>query len=260
MYCVRCVVLVSGVLLAMLNTAVPELRGAELRATAVKPYKRIAVTIPKTAPDPRFQAFRKQLVEIAKRHDRAALARLVVPASFFWERDVGGVFNPKKSSIDNLASAVRLNAADGRGWDNLILFANEPSFGPLNFHPNILCGPPDPTYSDAELDGLMDATGSDLIDWSYPRVPGLPVRATPDPASPAIETLGVELIRVLGYDHTASASTDPRAAAWARVATPHGRTGFVPSAMLLSPVANRLCYGRDGAGNWHIVGYVGGSD
>jgi hypothetical protein len=39
-----------------------------------KPYKPVAVTLPQPYNDPSFEAFRKQLGEIASHKDRAALA------------------------------------------------------------------------------------------------------------------------------------------------------------------------------------------
>src|SRR5260370_22479164 len=47
-----------------------------------KPYKPVAVQLPKPVSDPSFQAFRKQLAGIAQKKDRAALGRIVA-ASFF---------------------------------------------------------------------------------------------------------------------------------------------------------------------------------
>src|SRR5438309_2100622 len=41
------------------------------------PYKPVAITLPAVVPDPGFEPFRKQLLDIAKKKDRAALARLV---------------------------------------------------------------------------------------------------------------------------------------------------------------------------------------
>src|SRR6185295_782712 len=79
-----------------------------------KPYKPIEVTLPAAAADKSLEAFRKQLSAIAQRKDRAALARLVAK-DFFWEGDLGGMFQAKKSGADNLAAALRLGDADARG-------------------------------------------------------------------------------------------------------------------------------------------------
>jgi hypothetical protein len=47
-----------------------------------KPYKPVAVTLPRPFNDPSFEAFRKELGEIASQKDRAALAGKVVAKGF----------------------------------------------------------------------------------------------------------------------------------------------------------------------------------
>jgi len=74
-----------------------------------------------------------------------------------------------------------------------------------------------------------------------------------------VETLGLNLVRVLGFEDK-DGDTDPVRNAWARVATPGGKTGFVAPNSLLSPYADRLCYAKEGTGPWRISGYVGGGD
>ena len=46
------------------------------------PYKPVPIILPVAVADPTFDAFRKQLADIAQKKDRAALARLVA-ANFF---------------------------------------------------------------------------------------------------------------------------------------------------------------------------------
>src|SRR5687767_7256223 len=70
-----------------------------------KPYKKVAVSLPAPLADPSLEAFRRQLADIAKRKDRAALAALIVPQGFFWERESGNGADEKKSGIDNFAAA-----------------------------------------------------------------------------------------------------------------------------------------------------------
>src|SRR5690348_5623653 len=57
----------------------PQAPAAQAPAPApIKPYKALAVTTPGPVNDPSYDAFRKQLADVAKRKDRAALTRLVV--------------------------------------------------------------------------------------------------------------------------------------------------------------------------------------
>ena len=105
------------------------------------PYKPIPVKLPPSAGDASFEAFRKDLGEIAKRKDRAALAGKVVAKGFFWQREDSNEADPKKSGIDNLASAVGLDAADGSGWQALASYASDPSSTAVPEIKGVICAP-----------------------------------------------------------------------------------------------------------------------
>lgn len=211
---------------------------AQQAAPNLKPYKPVEVTLPAASTDKSLEAFRKQVAAIVQRKDRAALARLVAAKEFFWEGDFGGMFDPKKSGFDNLNGALRLGDADGRGWSLLSILIAEPTLGPTVEHPNARCAPAQPEYEDADLSALTEATNTDVVDWSYPRANGLQVRNAAAADGVVIETLGFYLVRVLG-------AADRNG--WMRVATPTGKTGFVAPGSLISPLADRLCFGKDGA-------------
>src|SRR5258708_31184202 len=66
-----------------------------------KPYKVIAITLPVAMNDPSFAAFRKQLADVAKRKDRAGLAKLVVAQGFFWAGQKADKAATNKPGIDN---------------------------------------------------------------------------------------------------------------------------------------------------------------
>jgi hypothetical protein len=226
---------------------------------AQAPYKSVAVSVPNMPRDAAFEALRKELADIAKRKDRAALAQRVAAKDFFWERDFSGSFDPRRPSVDNLAAALTLEADDGSGWDALAAFAAETSAGPLPGRPSVICAPAIPQFDQDARGQLVESTQSDGLDWNYPRSAGLQVRAAPQANAAVTETLGLHFVRVLGFEDK-DGDTDPVRNAWARVATPSGKTGFTAPNSLLSPYADRLCYGREGSGPWRIVGYVGGGD
>jgi hypothetical protein len=223
------------------------------------PYKSVAVTVPTIPRDAGFDGLRKELADIAKRKDRAALAQRVAAKDFFWERDFSGSFDPRRPSVDNLAAALTLEADDGSGWDALAAFAAETSAGPLPGRPSVICAPAIPQFDEDARGRLVESTQSDGLEWNYPRSAGLQVRAAPQANAAVTETLGLHFVRVLGFEDK-DGDTDPARHAWARVATPSGKTGFTAPNSLLSPYADRLCYGREGSGPWRIVGYVGGGD
>jgi hypothetical protein len=219
----------------------------------------VAVTIASMARDPTFDTFRKELAGIAQRKDRGALAGRIVASDFFWERDFGGSFDPAKPGIDNLTAALSLDSDDGSGWDALAAFATEPTAGPLPGRSTVMCAPAPPRYDESALEKLVEESQTDGLDWMYPRSAGVQVRAAPQPRSAVIDTLGLALVRTLGFEGGDS-NADPIRAAWVRVVTPAGKVGFVAPNSLLSPYTDRLCFAKDAGGAWKIAGYVGGGD
>jgi hypothetical protein len=65
------------------------------------PYKSIAVTLPPRQTDASLDTFRKELGDIAKKKDRAALAGTAVTKGFFWQRGDNNDADAKKPGIDN---------------------------------------------------------------------------------------------------------------------------------------------------------------
>src|SRR5262249_16415270 len=90
------------------------------------PYTALKVSPPQPSADPTLAAFRKELVAIAQKKDRAALARLVLAKDFFWMKEEGNAAG-KKTGIDALATALNLAAKDGSGWDMLGELASDES-------------------------------------------------------------------------------------------------------------------------------------
>lgn len=226
---------------------------------AQAPYAPVAVTISGVPDDPNMAAFRNELTAVVKGRVFADLARLVVQRGFFWDRDFGGGFDPKKSGAENLAAAIGLEHGRGAGWNRLAGLAAEAAGGKLGARPGIVCAPARPQFNEFDFDRLMQTTKSDAFAWTYPRAAGAELRAASRPNAPVIEKLGLHLVRVLGYE---AKDDDPDATrtAWARVVAPSGKVGFVAPALLLSPYAERLCYAKDVTGRWRIAGYIGGGD
>src|SRR5262247_3122330 len=220
-----------------------------------KPYKPLAVTLPAPVNDPGFDAFRKEIVSVAQRKDRAALGRMVVAKGFFWERE-DGKRAPKKSGIDILAQALNLAAKDGSGWEALAGFGAEATAAPLPERKDILCAPANPDFDERGLEELAQTTDTDPLEWGYPLRPDVEVRETPNATAPAIEKLGMHFVRVLDDDSQSTANT---AGEWLRVVAPSGKVGFVPADALTSPAGAQLCFVKEG-GAWKITGLVGGGE
>ena len=219
--------------------------------SAAKTYKAVAITAPKPIAEPSFEAFRKQLADIADKKDRRTLAALV-SKTFFWLGEKGDKADTKKPGIDNLAKAIELDAKEGYGWDSLAGYAADPTAAPNPDRKDTICAPAEPDFNGDEFEALLKATGTEDGDWGYPVQPGLEMRASAQPNAPVVEKLGMHFVRVMEDEKAANAQTP-----MVKVVSPSGNTGFVP-ADTISPLGNdTLCYVKE-AGAWKIAGFIGG--
>ena len=215
------------------------------------PYAALAVAPPKPHDDPGLAALRKELVSIAQRKDRAALARHVLAQGFFWLKESGNAAG-KKTGIEALATALSLAAKDGSGWDSLRAFAEDETAAPYPDRPNTVCSPAGPQFNPAELEKLAEATKTDLGEWGFTAQENVEVRAAAQQNSPVIEKLGMIFVRVMP-DMAPNASQE-----FIRVVTPSGKVGFMAAEAINPLGSDQLCYGKDAAGTWKIVGMIGG--
>jgi len=222
-----------------------------------KPYEPVAITRPAASDDESFTAFRATLAAAAKSRRYAELAPLVLERGFFWGRDFGQHFDPRKPSVDNLSSAIALEHGSGTGWDALATFAEETAVEPLDSRPGVICAPARPNYDGVAFAKLLDNTVTSDIDWAYPRADETSVRVTAAPGAAEVGTLGLHFVRLLGFEGGDS-EPSPGRTQWARVALPDGKQGFVAPGSLMSLTAERLCYIKDLVAGWRIAGYIAG--
>jgi hypothetical protein len=215
------------------------------------PYTALAVAPPKPFNDPGLAALRKELIAVAQRKDRAALARLVLAQGFFWMKEEGNAAG-KKTGIEALATALGLAAKDGSGWESLGEFAADETAAPFPDRPNTVCSPSGPQFNPADLEKLAEATKTDIGDWGFTAEENVEVRAAAQQNSPVVEKLGMIFVRVMP-DLAPNASQD-----FMRVVTPSGKVGFVAAEAINPLGSDQLCYGKDAAGAWKIVGMIGG--
>lgn len=227
------------------------------QAPAVAPakaYKPVAVQLPAPLNDPSFEAFRKQLGDIAQKKDRAALAKLVVAQGFFWEAENGDKADQKKSGIDNLAAAISLTGKEPVGWDLLAGYSGDPTAAPFPGKQGLVCTPADPAFDEKALEDLAKATQTDPGEWGYPLTDGVEVRSANNAKAPVSEKLGLHFIRILPDENGAPPAGNQ--IPLVKVVAPSGKTGFV-SADAIAPLGNdQLCYVKDAEG-WKIAGFVG---
>jgi hypothetical protein len=225
----------------------------EAVAPKPQPYKPVAVALPKPVEDASFAAFRQQLADIAKRKDRAALAKHVAD-NFFWLTDDGKDIALKgRSGIDNLARALYLDNPNTEGWDILATFAADATGDAAPERKGVICAPGEPTLDNAAAQALGDATGTSSAFWYYPVKEGVEVRSGGMPNSAVTGKLGMHLVWV-------HPDTSPAAAVHTetvRIVLPSGQFGFVASDALLPLPNDLLCYAKNG-NTWQIAGFFGG--
>jgi hypothetical protein len=221
---------------------------------AIKPYNPLAFTLPKPSTDPSFQAFRKQLADVAKRKDRNGLTRLVVGQGFFWESESGDKADKTKPAIITLEQAIGgFSGPNAQGWDVLAQAAEDPTIEALPDHAGVMCGPAGPEIDSPAFEALVKQTGTEPGDWAFPIAPNLEVRSAGQPNAPVIEKLGSHLIRVIADQPPGNAAQTPPT--FIRIVTPSGKTGFVELAGI-SPIGfDQLCYIKDASG-WKITGFA----
>jgi len=245
----------SSALLLFLVLA-PAPAGAQ--EAAAEPYKAVAVKVPPLLNDPSLDAFRKQVAAVAQRKDRAALARMVVAKGFFWEREDGGGADKRKSGVDNLATALDLDAANSAGWDALGKAVSEPHVAQDPQKKGVACAPPAPDLDGKEFEALVEATKTNPGEWAFPFVSGVEVRSEPKPDAPVVEKLGLVLIRVT-IDESPLHAVEGTTSEWLRVITAAGKVGYVSATAIGELVGDQICYLKE-AGGWKIAGLVGGGD
>jgi hypothetical protein len=224
-----------------------------------RPYPPVPIVLPAPSPDAAFQAFRQVLAAVAKGRVYSELARLVEPQEFFWARDFNQAFDARKPAVDNLAAAIRLEHADGAGWEALATFAAEESAEPLPSRPATVCAPAPPGYDSIAFARMLAETYGTDLDWAYPRAERTSVRAAPQAGAAAVDTLGLHFVRRLGFDGPGGAGA-PSRSRWTRVVTPAGIIGFVAPGSLTPLEPERLCYGKDAVGRWRITGFIAGAN
>ena len=247
-------------LAALLGTAAqaqqkqPAKQPAPPPAAPAKPYTPVAIKLPTPLNDPSFEAFRKQMGDLAAKKDRAGLAKLVVAQGFFWDGENGEQADKKKSGMDNLAVAIGLGGKQPVGWEMLQSYALDPTASAYPGKQGVVCAPADPEFDEKALEELAKSTQTDPGDWAYPLGEGLEVRSAGKPDSPVVEKIGMVLIRILPDQDATPLAQDQ--VPLVKVVPPSGKVGYIAADALLPLGNDQVCYVKEGNA-WKITGYVG---
>jgi hypothetical protein len=219
-----------------------------------KAYKIVPIRLPTPISDPTFDAFRKQLGEVAAHKDRAALGKLVM-GNFFWIQNGENVAEKGKAGLDVLAEAIGLDGQDADGWDSLAAAAAEPTASPHAQRKGVVCAPVMPSFDVQAFEALTEATETEPGEWGYPVRDGVEVRSAARADAPVLEKLGLHMVRVYPDDSPAAAVLGSGSV---RIVLPSGKLGFVPTDALNPIDSDQICYVKD-SGAWKIAGVIGGS-
>jgi hypothetical protein len=218
-----------------------------------KPYQPVAISAPEPIKDPSFEAFRKQIGAAAQKKDRRALTALMAP-NFFWMGENGDKADKKRSGVDNLTKAIRLDAKDGPGWDMLAAAAEDPTGTPFPDRKDTVCAPADPVFEVKDLEALAKATDTSEGDWGFPTQAGIEVHTGPRPNTPVVEKLGLHFVLVMPEEPPSGQQDAP---SMLRVVAPSGKTGYVPIDAINPLGSDQICYSKEATG-WTISGFIGG--
>ena len=205
------------------------------------PYKPVAIKMPAPLNDPSFDAFRKELAQVAEKKDRAALAKLVAQ-HFFWVPEEKDLADKSKPPIENLAKALSLDGADAFGWEALAAYAADGTTMPDPQRRGVICAPAEPEFDEKAADDLANMTHTDAADWAFPIRDGIEVRSEAKQDAPVVDKLGLYLVRVLADESPANAVM----AAFLKVVTSSGKVGYVPVEAVLPIGGEQLCYVKEG--------------
>lgn len=225
---------------------------AQKQVAPAAAYKPVAVVPPTDMTDATLIALRGHIGDAARKRDATALAKYVVTTGFFWQRDQKDAANKRGTGFENLSTALGLSSKDSAGWDILTGYAEDPTASPLPGRKGVVCAPADPGYDLAAFDRMLKATQTEPAEWGYTAATGTEVHATAAASAPVIEKLGLLFVRIMPENK-------PGSAAYQRIVTPSGKTGYV-SIDALAPFGNdQICYAREN-GAWKIGGYIGGGE
>jgi len=224
-------------------------------------YSRLTIDIPDAlADDPSFAAFIRDLASHIERGEFRSAETLVAPG-FFWERDFGAGFDPRKSAIANFRAAFSLQETQGRHEARIRLKrVLRTSRAERHFaRAGVFCLPAAPTPRDVDrIQSALENMGGDTaLDVLYAGPEGAKVHATPSRSALPLATIRNEVVPIVwGGDSPPSGETGP---GFRRVRLPDGRQGFVSEDDIFFLVDERLCF-RKTNGKWRIAGYQGGGD
>ncbi|MCC2113719.1 MAG: hypothetical protein KDJ16_16910 [Hyphomicrobiales bacterium] len=245
---------------------------------AAEGYPRIPVhVVDERDRHPGLAEFIDELQAAVARRDRDAVLSAVSP-DFRWERDFGGSFDKSKPAAENFEFAYPLDDAlladeyKGDGWRKLDAKLKARALGPWGEKEWRIdaCLPAEPRLGTAETapdkaleeraGALAEARQSDFwLLWGYVEATDVLVRAKPAASSTALDVVSTQAVWIADWLTVDDLDGVPDRK-WVKVNSPAGHTGYIVADFLLGFLEDRICFGKDAAGEWKIIAYIGGGD
>ena len=178
---------------------------------------------------PDFAAFRRRLQDDVARRDEAALLAVVHPNVRTSFGDGGGIDAFKKEHLENKASGF---------WEEFAIILRLGG----RFRDNDAFDAP---YTFSAWPGNLDSFECLAVIGSRVRV-----RAAPGSSARILTALDFAIVRALPVG-------GPETAGWRRVQLADGRTGYMASRYVRSPIDHRALFGFED-GRWQLMAYVAG--
>lgn len=191
--------------------------------------------VDEAARDPEFFAFRARLQAAVARHDTAAVLEMIDPNI---KNGFGG-----EDGIDNFQKGWDLKGGGSRLWAELGLVL---ALGG-SFHADDLFMAP---YTFSRFPNEIDAFQHAAVVGSDVRV-----RAAPSLESAVLATLSFDVVRLSQAGQSQIPAGQEQD--WTSVELKGGRTGFIASRYVRSPIAHRAIFNRTN-GRWRMTAFVAG--
>jgi hypothetical protein len=240
---------------------------APLPAFAIKkaPYPEVKVQAPAPfKPDATLDAMRKAFADAVRRQDAKALFALVSP-NFTWTADgePAEQFDAKQDGLTNFKVAFGFRefgkAEDSDSGDAFWIVlddaASDPDLTPRDDNPEMACGPATANIVDEDVrDRATEeiAGEGESLEWVY-TLKEITLTEQPTGGGTVAKVSNIAMPVVSRYPVPRAGENLPTS--FYEVLLPSGKTGWI-DADGVDPVGDdRICYGKDKAGAWKIVGY-----
>lgn len=202
----------------------------------VSAQERFVRPVDEGAKDKSFSAFRAELIEAVKKHDKKYLLGVLDPNI---KSSFGG-----DGGIKEFKEYWKIDGSNSKLWDELLTALTN---GGLFFDKNTFTAP----YSFKAFPDDLDAFEHQVIFGN-----NVNLRAKPDLSADVITQLSYNVVKV-DYENSVSKGSEERNYSWLKIETLSGKKGFVSAEFVRSPIDYRAIFTKE-KGKWKMTAFVAG--